>query len=241
MGSFRQRLLDEMVAVPTVDCHSHTLLRREYEAVAAEERNLFTITSYFRRDEASIVELGHERSLAGARSDEERWQRLKPIIGRAQNVSYYRHNIATYQGLFDFADDDLTDDNWAALNARIKEWTARPGWYDHVTREKCNLVTQIRNVPWYEDWEPEYFTATLRMEPAIRDGSLLAAAQRAPFEAHMNREFSTVAALKQGLADYVDGYVDHWHQAGPRLQPHAGNGGRAGGDSRGDLATGAAG
>ena len=57
-----------------------------------------------------------------------------------------------------------------ALNERIKEWTARPGWYDHVTREKCNLVTQLRNVPWYEDWEPEYFTATLRMEPAIRDG-----------------------------------------------------------------------
>ncbi len=207
MSSFRQRLLDEMVDVPTVDCHSHTMLRREYEAQAVEDRNLFTITSYFRRDEGGIVEMGHERSLAGARSDGERWQRLKSIIERAQNVSYFRHNIATYQGIFDFADDDLTDDNWAALNERIKEWTARPGWYDHVTREKCNLVTQIRNVPWYEDWEPEYFTATLRMEPAIRDGSLLAAEQRAPFEAHMNREFSTVAALKQGLADYVDGYV----------------------------------
>ena len=52
MSSFRQRLLDEMVDVPTVDCHSHTMLRREYEAKAAEERNLFTMTTYFRRDEA---------------------------------------------------------------------------------------------------------------------------------------------------------------------------------------------
>ena len=47
MSSFRQRLLDEMVDVPTVDCHSHTMLRRDYEALAAAERSLFTITSYF--------------------------------------------------------------------------------------------------------------------------------------------------------------------------------------------------
>ena len=32
MGPFRQRLLDEMAAGPVVDCHSHTMLRREYEA-----------------------------------------------------------------------------------------------------------------------------------------------------------------------------------------------------------------
>ncbi|MAG35521.1 MAG: hypothetical protein CL878_04650 [Dehalococcoidia bacterium] len=207
MSSFRQRLLDEMADVPTVDCHSHTMLRSEYEARAAEDRNLFTITTYFRRDMSGIIGTGHERLYDDAQSDEERWQRFKHTLDRGRNVSYYRHNIATYQGIFDFADDDLTDDNWSALNERIKEWTARPDWYDDVTRTKCNLVTQIRNVPWYEDWEPEYFTATLRMEPAIRDGSLLAAAQRAPFEAHMNREFRTTASLKQGLADYIDGYA----------------------------------
>ena len=58
MSSFRQRLLDEMVDVPTVDCHSHTMLRREYEAKAAEDRNLFTMTTYFRRDEGASSRWG---------------------------------------------------------------------------------------------------------------------------------------------------------------------------------------
>lgn len=208
MNSFRQRLLDEMVAVPTVDCHSHTMLRREYEAIPAHDRNLFTLATYFRRDISTIAGMeDHLGIYDGAQSDKERWQRLKTILERGRNVSYYRHNIATYQGIFDFTDDDINDSNWSELNERIKEWSARPGWYDDVTRTNCNLVTQIRNVPWYEDWEPEYFTATLRMEPAIRGGGLLEASQRAPFEAHMNREFPTIASLKQGLADYVDGYA----------------------------------
>ena len=208
-SAFRQRLWDEMAELATVDCHSHTMLRRVYEA--RPDRNLFTMTAYFDRDIAGMIGTPADELYAGAGSDAERWQRLKPILARGRNVSYYRHYIAMYQGLFDLADDDLTDDNWEALNQRIIERTASPGWYDHVTRTASNLITQIRNVPWYEDWEPEYFTATLRMEPALAN-LRVGSAQLQPngwqeFERHMGREFGAVAALKQGLADFVSGYV----------------------------------
>jgi predicted TIM-barrel fold metal-dependent hydrolase len=201
-GSFRQRLLDEMEALPTVDCHSHTVLRREYEV--APPRSLFTIGAYFDRDTIGLAGKRASALYADAPDDAERWRRLKGLLARGRNVSTWRHAIATFQGLFGLADDDLTDDNWAAVNARIKEYTARPGWYDYVTRERCNFVTQVRNVPWFEDWEPEYFTCVLRMEPALR---LHQAAERGQLAAHLGRELGDLAALRRGLADFLDSYV----------------------------------
>ncbi|HEX2184680.1 MAG TPA: amidohydrolase family protein [Chloroflexota bacterium] len=200
--SFRQRLLDELAALPTVDCHSHTMLRREYEAQG--ERSLFTIGSYFERDISGLTGRPAAALYEGAADDAARWGRLRAVLARGRNVSYWRHNVVTYQGLFDLPDDDVTDENWAALNARIKERTAAPGWYDHVTRERCNLITQVRNVPWDEDWEPEYFTAVLRMEPALRLHQL---ETRARLEAHLGRPLGDLPALRRGLADYVASYA----------------------------------
>lgn len=199
---FRQRLLDEMEALPTVDCHSHTMLRREYEQ--RPKRSLFTITAYFDRDIAGVTGRPAAELYAGAADDVERWRRLRDVLARARNVSYWRHYIATYKGLFDLAEDDLTDENWAALNERIKAHTARPGWYDYVTRTRCNLITQVRNVPWDEDWEPKYFTAILRMEPALQ---LHQPAVRERLAAHLGRELGDLPALRRGLADYVASYV----------------------------------
>jgi uncharacterized protein len=201
-GPFRQRLLDEMAAGPVVDCHSHTMLRREYEARG--ERSLFTIGSYFERDLSALAGRPAAELYAGAADDAERWRRLRGVLARGRNVSYWRHNVVTYQGLFDLQGDDVTDENWAPLNERIKERTAQPGWYDHVTRERCNLRTQVRNVPWGEDWEPEYFTAVLRMEPALR---LHEPETRARLEGSLGRELGDLPALRRGLADYVAGYV----------------------------------
>ena len=45
MSVLRDRLLEEMRAIRTVDCHSHTCLRRDYYRM---ERNLFSLRSYFK-------------------------------------------------------------------------------------------------------------------------------------------------------------------------------------------------
>jgi predicted TIM-barrel fold metal-dependent hydrolase len=189
-----------MEALATVDCHSHTMLRREYEQ--PRERSLFTIQSYFARDFAALD--GRPWASLAEGSDDERWARLRAVLARGRNVSYWRHNVVTYQGLFDLADDDVTDANWRALNEQIKADTSRPGWYDHVTRERCHLITQVRNVPWYEDWEPAYFTAILRMEPALR---LHEPEVRNKLAAHLDCELGDLEAVRRALADFVASYV----------------------------------
>ena len=199
---FQQRLLDEMSALPTVDCHSHTQLRREYEL--RTDRSLFTLGSYFERDVSGLIGQPATALYEGCATDAERWQRLRSVLPRTRNVSYWRHNVVTYRGIFGLEDDDVTDENWEALNERIKHQTAQPDWYDHVTRTRCNLITQVLNVPWYANWEPDYFTAVLRMEPAL---SLHTAETRLKLEAHLGRELGTLSALHEGLASYVDSYV----------------------------------
>jgi predicted TIM-barrel fold metal-dependent hydrolase len=67
----------------------------------------------------------------------------------------------------------------------------------------CRLATQIRNVPWFQDWEPEYFTAVLRMESALQ---LHNKGMRESLEKHLDRSFDSLQSIKQGLADLVEEY-----------------------------------
>ena len=200
----RDRLLGEMVSLRIVDCHSHTQLRRQYYALA--ERNLFNVTSYFAREVQALLgapDKTYEVLFADCRTDEERWALLRRAIGHAGNTSYWRHNVVMYQKLFGLQGGDLTEANWRTVNEAIKARTADPDWYRHVTEDLCGLRTQIRNVPWYEDWEPEFFTCILRMEPALQ---LLQAATRTQLEAHLNRSFHNLATLKDGLVAFTEEY-----------------------------------
>jgi len=199
--ALRERLLDEMQGLRTVDCHSHTMLRREYEALT--DRSLFSMMSYFDREINSATGLSAGQLYEGCRTDAERWERLKPVLSRTRNVSYWRHNVVVYQRLFGLGDGELSDGNWAQVNAGIRERTAQPGWYGHVTEELCGLETQVRNVPWFEDWEPEYFTCTLRMEEALEQTNR---PSRERLEQHMDVEISDLAALKAALARVIGDY-----------------------------------
>ncbi|MGQ9730434.1 MAG: amidohydrolase family protein [Candidatus Zipacnadales bacterium] len=200
-SEFRSHLLQEMESLRTVDCHSHTMLRREYEQNTT--RDLFTMMAYFEREIHSATGKSSAQLYEGATSDAERWKRLKAVLNRTRNESYWRHNLVVYQRLFDLADPELTDANWAALNECIKQRTAQPGWYDYVTREVCGLETQVRNVPWFEDWEPEYFTCTLRMEEALE---LTNHANRERLAQYLNRSITDLHRLKSALAELMEQY-----------------------------------
>ncbi|MFC1715618.1 hypothetical protein ACFL6S_18255 [Candidatus Poribacteria bacterium] len=163
---FREELLEAMQGIRTIDCHSHTNLKSEY--YKAGPRNLFNLMSYYEREIGSATGKGSGELYAGAGSDAERWERLKPVVDRTRNESYWRHNIVMYREVFGLEDEDVTDANWEKLNETIKSKTADPDWYHHVTKDVCNVATQMRNIPWFQDWEPEYFTATLRMESKAR-------------------------------------------------------------------------
>ncbi len=200
-NELRNELLHEMESIRTVDCHSHTQLKRDY--YKSDGKTLFNVMAYFERDIQSVAGKGSGQLYADASSDEERWEILKEVLSRSRNVSYWRHNVVVYQGLFGLEDDELSDDNWRKVNEQIKLKTSDPNWYNHVTCDVCNLETQVRNIPWFEDWEPEYFTATLRMESALQ---LHQASTRESLEGHLNRSFNDLKSLKQGLVDLVEEY-----------------------------------
>jgi len=196
-GTLRQRLLAAMERVRTVDCHSHTMLEREYRKAGGF--NLFNLMAYFGRDIVGVL----GTTLPGG-SDDERWATLKAVLEKARNVSYWRHNVVTYRRLFGLRGEELTDRNWRSLNRRIKSKTAEPDWYRHVTEDVCRLRTQVLNVPWFEDWEPRYFTAILRMEEALR---LHDPEPRTRLEANRDTSITNLRSLKAALASLTEDYV----------------------------------
>ncbi len=198
---FKEELLEAMQDIRTVDCHSHTNLKRDYYKLG--QLSLFNLMSYYEREFISVTGKVSSQLYASAKSELEKWNILKPVIERTHNVSYWRHNIVMYRELFDLDDEDVTDDNWEKLNETIKQKTSDPNWYDYVTNDMCKLKTQVRNVPWFEDWEPEYFTAVLRMESALQ---LHDKGTRQSLESHLKRNFDSLKSIKQGLADFIEEY-----------------------------------
>jgi len=199
--TLRERLVAAMEGVRTVDCHSHTMLEREYRKAAPFD--LFRLMSYFNRDIEGVRGKPAGEALAGG-SDEERWGKLKAVLAKARNVSYWRHQVVTYRALFGLSGEELTDRNWRGVNERIKSKTAQPDWYRHVTEDVCRLRTQVRNVPWFEDWEPRYFTAILRMERAL---GLHEAKEREALEASTKASIISLASMKAALASLTEDYV----------------------------------
>lgn len=197
---FRQRLLSELGEIKTVDCHSHTHLRRSYYETGGFD--LFSLTSYFERDIASTT---GDAIYQGAKTDEERWLRLKAVLQKSRNVSYWRHNLVVYQKLFGLKDVELTDGNWKLVNESIRQKSQDPSWYDYVTKDLCKLETQIRNIPWFEDWEEEYFTAILRMENAL---ALHDAKTREELEQYLDVSIGSLKVAKQALQKLVQCYFE---------------------------------
>jgi len=204
-NNFRDELLDIMRSIRTVDCHSHTCLRKEY--YSAGTRDLFNLMTYFERDIQGTTGKSSGQLYENASSDEERWQIFKSVLLKTRNVSYWRHNVVMYQNLFGLEDDELDDTNWSSVNEQIKQKSADPDWYEYVTQNVCNLVTQVRNVPWFQDWEPEYFTAVLRMESALE---LHRKNVRESLEKHLNCSLTELDSLKKALSKLVEEY----HQRG---------------------------
>lgn len=198
---FREELLESMRSVQTVDCHAHTVGPAQYAAAAP--LSLFSMGSYFERDIQSVTGRSSSELYAGCTTDRQRWQRLKRVLAQARNVSYWRHNLVTYRELFGLQDEELTDANWQAVNEAMRTRTADPDWYRHVTVDRCNLLTQVKNIPWFEDWEPEYFTAVLRMERALE---LWQPGPRRALEEHLDVAITDLSSCLKAIASLVAEY-----------------------------------
>lgn len=198
VNSMKRYLLEDLEKIKIVDCHSHTISKSEYYENAPYD--LFRLESYFRREIASI---NGKNIFLGAKTDYERWLRLKGVLKRASNVSYWRHNIHVYKSLFNLEDEEITEENWEFVNDKIKEKTKDPDWYDYVTEDICKLETQVRNIDWFESWEDRYFKAVLRMEPALL---IHKEDVRKSLEINVNRDIQSLSTFKEALDELLGKY-----------------------------------
>ena len=218
----REDFIGRMRELTIVDCHSHTTTPQRYYAEGPYD--LFSLTSYFDRDLAGLTDMA---ALAACKSDEEKWAMYKAALDKGRNVSFWRHNILTYQRYFGLQEDELTDDNWRAVNEAIRTKTADPDWYDYVSRRAVKVRTQIRNIPWFDDWairdlvtatdetirnakwvtewDSLYFTPTLRMEYALYLWRIPMVEQVSAFT---QTPVSDLPSLKLALSRLVDKYVE---------------------------------
>lgn len=198
--ALRQMLLSEIEKLKTVDCHSHTYLRRTYYEVGRFD--LFSLTNYFERDISSTV---GAPIYENTKTDEERWFQLKAVLQKSRNVSYWRFHLIVYQKLFGLKDEELNDENWRIINDAICQKSRDPSWYEYVTKNLCKLETQVRNIPWFEDWEPEYFTPILRMENALTLHEIKIMEQ---LENYLNVSISSLKEAKRALQTLMQRYLE---------------------------------
>lgn len=218
--SLRQEFLAAMRECEVVDTHSHTRFPDRYYAEGPYD--LFSLNSYFERD---IVGLLGKDPYHGCSTDEEKWERLRTALYKGQNITYWRHNIVAFKKYFDFTDDDVTDENWKALNDSIRRKTADPNWYEAATRQ-AKIKTQVRNIPWFDDWftaelvsatdeqiraakwqdkwDRRYFTGVLRMEYALFCYRIPMVEQLA---AHTGTNIHDLHSLKVALDRLFDQYI----------------------------------
>ena len=68
----------------------------------------------------------------------EKVARLIANLGPLQNTIQYSWLIDIAQTFFDFADDQVTPDNWEALYDRALEKMGDPGWPNQVLQIRAN-------------------------------------------------------------------------------------------------------
>lgn len=159
-----RRLYGEIEKVRVIDAHSHLISRSDYYTEDGGP-DLFRLLAYFRRDFNDLVPPEQVERFDASTSDDERWGILREGLAQGRNVTYWRHHLNTFRGLYAFCDDELDDGNWRELNASIKARTQDPAWYEYVLKERCNIQTGLLNVdPFAPEFEPRYATPTVRME-----------------------------------------------------------------------------
>ena len=79
---------------------------------------------------------------------EERWRRFRPYLDHIRDTGYFRTAQRTAKELFGI--DEVTDDNYQELSARIQAQNT-PGIYDRILREKCNIKLILNQGLWKDD------------------------------------------------------------------------------------------
>jgi len=147
-------IFEELCGIPTVDAHEHLPPEKDHLAEAHDFYSLFE--HYCQADLVAAGATPAELAMFANRDLplEERWVKFKPFFSAIRTGSYARAALWVVRDLLDLP--DLNDETYAEAGVRLQA-LQKPGLYDAILRERCNLAACIDC--WYLDRSPypDYF------------------------------------------------------------------------------------
>ncbi len=147
-------IFEELCGIPTVDAHEHLPPEKEHLAEAHDFYSLFE--HYCKADLVAAGATPTELAFLANRDLplEERWQKFQLFFSAIRTGSYARAALWVVRDILDLV--DLNDETYAEAGARLQA-LQKPGLYDTILRERCNLAACIDC--WYLDRSPypDYF------------------------------------------------------------------------------------
>jgi predicted TIM-barrel fold metal-dependent hydrolase len=139
--SLEQSIFEELCSIPTIDAHEH--LPPE-ESRLKEPRDFYSLFQHY--CEADLIACGAAKADMEAFADRtlplaERWGRFSPFLSKIRTGSYARSALIVVRDLLGLP--DLTDDTYETVTSRLQEIN-KPGLYDHILRDQCNIVACIQ-------------------------------------------------------------------------------------------------
>ena len=142
-------ILEELDGIPTVDAHEHLPPEKDHLAGAHDFYSLFQ--HYCAADLVAAGATQEEMAFFADREQplEARWRRFSPFLSAIRTGSYARSALWVVRDILGLP--DLNDETYIEAGARLQA-LQKPGLYDVILRERCNLAACIDC--WYLDCSP---------------------------------------------------------------------------------------
>lgn len=201
---WRQTIRDKVATTPLVDTHEHLpdeSVRLAGTGFPCDDWALL-LTHYFDDDlrVAGMTPENVDRLSSKEVAPLDKWKILEPFWPLTKNTGYGQAVSATFSELYGI--DEVSAKTVPEIDAAYRR-TRRPGFYNTILREKCNILACVVDnaaAPYYETNMPKL------LPQAIRVDSFLFPGKNDPFAKAAGIELKT-------LADWhtvVDGYLDKY-------------------------------
>ncbi len=147
-------IYDELRDTPTIDAHEH--LPSEVEALGRRV-DFFTLFEHYCKSDLVAAGASQDDIAYWLDRDKplgERWQRFKPFWSAIRTGGYARAALIVMRDLLGFP--DLNDDTVQGVSDALVALN-KPGFYDVLLRQKCNLAACIECWHLYDEGLPDYF------------------------------------------------------------------------------------
>jgi len=152
-------LLGEIKKMPIVDAHSH--LAKEEEALA-QNADIFT-RIFFQYSITNAKSAGFSKGREWLKDTsiplEDRWEAFKPYLEHIRETGYARAACITARELYGI--EEINDDTYKELSRKL-QLENRPGLYNRILKEKCNIKRILNQGTWKDDGIDGYAVSLYR-------------------------------------------------------------------------------